>query len=96
MDVWYILYPLWTSSQLVARRSECSDPRFDFKNGFYVPENPYFDVSYVIKYSFVTFVMKERPFLHKHFLLGIFRQLLGSEAVNIESWNFNWKCITTI
>ena len=73
------------SLQLIARQSECSDSRFDFKNGFYVPENPYFDVSYVIKNSFMTFVMKERPFLHKHFLLGIFRQLLGSEAVNIES-----------
>ena len=30
----------------------------------------------------MTFVMKERPFLHKYFLLGIFRQLLGSKAVN--------------
>ena len=37
--------------------------------------------------------MKERSFLHKHFLLGIFRQLLDSEVVNIESWNFNWECI---
>ena len=43
----------------------------------------------------MTFVMKERPFLHKHFVLGIFRQLLGSEAVNIESWNFNWECTIT-
>ena len=33
----------------------------------------------------MTFVMKEQPFLQKHFLLGIFSQLLGSEAVNIES-----------
>ena len=31
-----------------------------FKNGFYVPENIYFGISYVIKNSFMTFVMKER------------------------------------
>ena len=42
------------SSQLVARRSEGSDPRFEFKNRFYVPENPYLDVSYVIKDSSIS------------------------------------------
>ena len=84
------------SGVIVALRSVCSDPRFDFKNGFYIPENPYFDVSYVIKNSCMTFVKKERPFLHKHFLQGVFRQLLGSEVVNIDSWTINWECTITI
>ena len=30
--------------QLVERRSEGSDTKFDFKNGFFDPENPYFDI----------------------------------------------------
>ena len=31
-----------------------------------------------------------------HYLLGIFRQLLGSEPINIERWKFNWWCTITI
>ena len=47
-----------TNFQLVARRSECSDPWIDFKNGFYGPKNPYFDVSYVNKRQFYDFFSK--------------------------------------
>jgi len=31
-----------------------------------------------------------------HYLLDIFRQLLGSEPINIESWKFNWGCTIII
>ena len=48
-----------TNFQLVARRSECSDPWIDFKNGFYGPKNPYFDVSYVNKRQFYDFSNKK-------------------------------------
>ena len=34
--------------------------------------------------------------LPENVLLGIFWQLLGSEAINIEGWKFNWKCLITI
>ena len=34
------------SLQLEECWSECSDSRFDFKNGFYDPENPYFDIKH--------------------------------------------------
>ena len=34
------------------KKTECSDPWNDFKNGFYAPENPYFDVSYVNERQF--------------------------------------------
>ena len=48
-----------TKFQLVARRSECSDPWIDIKNGFYGPKNPYFDVSYVNKRQFYDFFDKK-------------------------------------
>ena len=64
--------------QQVARRSECSVSIFDLKT-------PSLMYHMLIKDSFMIFVIKCRPLLPENLLLGIFRQLLGSEAINIES-----------
>ena len=41
--------PGWPGWLAASSWSECSDPRFVFKNGFYAPESPYFYVISVLK-----------------------------------------------
>ena len=66
------------------------------KSGFYASKISYFDVLHINERPFYEFVMKCRLLLPKHFLVGIFKQLLGSEVINIKSWKFNWECTITI
>ena len=60
------------------------------------PKTPILMYHMLIKDSFMIHVIKCCPLLPENFLLGIFRQLLGSEAINIESWKFNWDCTITV
>ena len=60
------------------------------------PKTPNLIVHMSINDCYKGFEMKYWVLLLWNYLLGIFRQLLGSEPINIESWKFNWGCTITI
>ena len=60
------------------------------------PKTPNFIVHISINDCYTGFEKKYWVLLLWNYLLGIFRQLLGSEPINIKSWKFNWGCTITI
>ena len=55
------------------------------------PKTPILIYYMLIKDSFMIFVIKWRSLSPINFLLSIFRQMLCSEAIKIESWKLNWE-----